>query len=64
MLKYFLRVHFAFIIFLMVLIFAPLGFSQVDLAQQAYAIFEQSCLNCLMANTVRSLKRSLLITGY
>ena len=30
----------------MVLIFVPLGFSQVDLAQQAYAIFEQSCLNC------------------
>ena len=46
MLKYFLRVHFAFTIFLMVLIFVPLGFSQVDLAQQAYAIFEQSCLNC------------------
>ena len=46
MLKYFLGVHFAFTIFLMVLIFVPLGFSQVDLAQQAYAIFEQSCLNC------------------
>ena len=30
----------------MVLIFVPLGFSQGDLAQQAYAIFEQSCLNC------------------
>ena len=46
MLKHFLGVHFALTIFLMVLIFVPLGFSQVDLAEQAYAIFEQSCLNC------------------
>ena len=42
MLKYF----FAFTIFLMVLIFVPLGFPQVNLAQQAYVIFEQNCLNC------------------
>ena len=46
MLKHFICVHFALTTFLMVLIFVPLGFSQVDLAQQAYAIFEQSCLNC------------------
>ena len=46
MLKRFLSVHFALTIFLTVLIIVPLGFSQVDLAQQAYAIFEQSCLNC------------------
>ena len=46
MLKHFLGVHFALTIFLMVLVFVPLGFSQVDLAEQAYAIFEQSCLNC------------------
>ena len=46
MLKHFLGVHCALTIFLMVLVFVPLGFSQVDLAQQAYAIFEQSCLNC------------------
>ncbi len=30
----------------MVLTFVSLGFSQDDLAQQAYAIFEQNCLNC------------------
>ena len=30
----------------MVMVFVSLGFSQVDLAQQAYAIFERSCLNC------------------
>ena len=36
----------AFTIFLMVLTFVSLGFSQDDLAQQAYAIFEQNCLNC------------------
>ena len=46
MLKHFLGVHIALTIFLTVLIFIPLGFSQVDLAQQAYAIFERSCLNC------------------
>ncbi len=46
MLKHFLGVHFAFTIFLMVLIFVPLGFSQQNIAQQASAIFEQSCLNC------------------
>ena len=46
MLKYFLCIHFALTIFLMVLIFVPLGFSQVDLAQEAYAIFERNCLNC------------------
>ena len=33
-------------IFLMVQVFVSLGFSQVDLAEQAYAIFEQSCLIC------------------
>ena len=37
---------FVLIIFLMVLVFVSLGFSQVDLAKQAYAIFEQSCLLC------------------
>ena len=46
MLKYFLCIHCALTIFLMVLIFVPLGFSQVNLAQEAYAIFEQNCLNC------------------
>ena len=46
MLKRFLGVHIALTIFLTVLIFVPLGFSQIDLAQQAYAIFERSCLNC------------------
>ena len=46
MLKHFICVHIALTIFLMVLVFAPFGFSQVDLAQQVYAIFEQSCLNC------------------
>ena len=46
MLKYFICVHIALTIFLMALIFVPLGFSQVDLAQEAYAIFEQNCLNC------------------
>ncbi len=46
MLKHFIGVHFALTIFLMVLIFVPLGFSQVDLAEQTYAVFEQSCLNC------------------
>ena len=35
-----------FTIFLMVLTFVSLGFSQDDLAQQAYAIFERNCLNC------------------
>ena len=30
----------------MVLTFVSLGFSQDDLAQQAYAIFERNCLNC------------------
>ena len=37
---------FALTIFLIVLVFVSLGFSQVDLAEQAYAIFEQNCLNC------------------
>ena len=46
MLKHFICVHIALTIFLMVLIFVPLGFSQVDLAEQAYGIFEQSCLLC------------------
>lgn len=46
MLKYFLCIHCALTIFLMVLIFVPLGFSQVNLDQEAYAIFEQNCLNC------------------
>ena len=44
--KHFLGIYFALTIFLMVLIFVPLGFSQQNLAQQAYAIFQQSCLNC------------------
>ena len=35
-----------FTIFLMVLVFVSLGFTQDDLAQQAYAIFERNCLNC------------------
>ena len=37
---------FVLTIFLMILVFVSLGFSQVDLAEQAYAIFEQNCLNC------------------
>ena len=37
---------FVLAIFLMVLFFVSLGFSQVDLSRQAYAIFEQSCLLC------------------
>ena len=46
MLKHFLGVHIALTIFLMVLVFVSLGFSQVDLAEQAYSIFEQSCVLC------------------
>ncbi len=37
---------FVFTMFLTVVSFVSLGFSQVDLAQQAYNIFEQNCLNC------------------
>ena len=46
MLRRFIFNCFVFTIFTGILIFVSLGFSQDDLAQQTYAIFQQSCLNC------------------
>ena len=46
MLKRFIFSLFVFTIILMVLIFVSLGFSQQDLAQQAYAIIDNNCLIC------------------